>query len=45
LGTLRGDNDCDDEPGGDDSCGGLGEYGDTGERAAGTVAWTTVAMA
>ena len=39
-----GDDGCDDG-GGDDGCGGSGEYGDTGERAAGTVAWTTAAMA
>jgi len=44
-GTLREDGGCDDRPGGDDGCGGSGEYGDTGERAAGTAAWTTVAMA
>ena len=42
---LRGDGGYNDGTGGDDGCGGSGEYGDTGERAAGTVAWTTAAMA
>ena len=42
---LRGDGGCNDGQGGDDGCGGSGEYGDTGERAAGMAAWMTVATA